>query len=188
MTLVAYPAPPPPRVVLADFETWVVPENLVCGVAASFHNWEPRQFGAFLRWVGGGRDGAPPPALRLDHRAHRFLPSGVMSADVGACLDWASVPASGDFPGGLVVLAALHPEYAPAILAGMRHSGGWTAMSVGGVKEGFPDQPAATDLWIHEVSLCRRGQQADEGALVLGTGPRAGAIWELLSGEPVGVT
>lgn len=151
-------------------------DHLVCGLAASLRDWEPRQFGRFLAWCGGSRDGEPMHLL-ADHQRWLFTPHGKVSAVLGRCLQFAAVPACGDFPGGLLVLAGLDPGRAAGVLASMR-AGRWTAMSVGGVTHG-------DDLWCAEVSLVRAGQQADPGALVIGTGRDAVAAWELLAGSPV---
>lgn len=152
---------------------------MVVGVAASLHDWRPEQFTRFLGWWDAGHDGESL-ALRVNHEPHRYTPGGVVAADVGVCRQFASVPAGGAFPGGLVVLGELYTERAPHILADMRYRDGWGAMSVSGVRE-------RGDLWVVEVSLCRRGEQADEGALVLGAGREAASVWELLTGQPAAV-
>ena len=172
MALVAPASPPVERWEPAAGD--VDPEHLVCGLAASLRLCEPRQFGAFLDWHGGGRYGEPPIPLRCDHQRWRA------SRDMGVCLEFASVPAAGDFPGGLVVLAALHPDFAPSLLRDMRR-GQWLAMSAAGVEDHFPGERG--DLLLTEVSLVSRiGEQADPGALVIGTGRGAAAAWELLTG------
>jgi hypothetical protein len=160
-------------------------DYLVCGLAASLRDWQPRQFAQFIGWCGGSRDGKPgePVDLLADHQRWLFTPRGRVDAAVGRCLRFAAVAASGDFPGGLLVLAGLSPERAAQVLASMR-AGQWGAMSVGGVEHGLPGGPA--DLWPVEVSLVRAGDQADAGALVIGTGRDALAAWELLTGLPAG--
>ena len=163
----------------------VDPEHLVAGLAASYCDWRPDQFSRFLEWCGDGRDGEPRLPLFCDHEQWRFTSHGRESADVGVCLEFAAVPPWTGFPGGLAVLAALHPARAPQILRDMRDRGQWTAMSIGGVASSIGEcQP---DLWVGEVSLTRPGDQADEGALVLGTGPDAAEVWELLTGDPAAV-
>ena len=155
----------------------------MCGLAASLRAWEPRQFARFLDWSSGDRDGEPLLPLRLDHE--RIMVRGAEPADVGTCLQFASVAASGGFPGGLLVLAALHPDFAPSILGGMRSRGQFRALSVRGVEHGLLDRGG--DLWPVEVSLVSKiGDQADPGALVVGTGRDAAAAWELLTGSPAG--
>jgi hypothetical protein len=102
---------------------------------------------------------------------------------VGECLEFAAVPPWDGFPGGGAVLAALHPAWAPQILAGMRGLGQWLAMSVRGWGVSFGE--SRPDLWVGEVSLVSKiGDQVDPGALVLGTGPEAASVWELLTGSP----
>jgi hypothetical protein len=158
------------------------PEHLVLGLAASLREWEPRQFTRFLAWFGGGHDGEPV-ALLCDHEPFGVAPHGRESRAVGECLEFASVPAWGAVPGGLLVLAELYPGRAPGILADMRDRGRWMALSVGGVKDGLPGHPA--DLWPVEVSLVSKvGDQLDPDALVIGTGPGAVTAWELLTGSP----
>src|SRR5262245_43735379 len=103
---------------------------MVCGLAASLGCWEARQFAAFLAWMDGGRDGEPLLPLRLNHETARVSSSGVEEANVGECLRFASAPASRGFPGGLLVLACLFPDWAPGIVAGMQARGDWLAMSV----------------------------------------------------------
>jgi hypothetical protein len=155
----------------------VYPEHLVCGLAASLGKWQAPQFSRFVAWVSGGRDGEPLPPLRCDHERYRVTGRGMESGDVGQCLAFASVAAGDGFPGGLLVLGALHPVWAPGILASMGR-GQWAAMSVGGVQHG-------DDLWPVEVSLVSRmGDQADPNALIIGTGPAAASAWELPSGSP----
>src|SRR6266566_3846783 len=102
------------------------PEHLVCGLAASLSGggWQPDQFARFLAWFGGGHDGEPVPVL-CDHEPFQVTPHGRESRAVGECLEFASVPARGAFPGGLLVLAELFPGWAPGILAGMRDRGQW---------------------------------------------------------------
>jgi hypothetical protein len=151
-------------------------------VAASLREWEPRQFAAFLAWMDGGRDGEPRPVMRCDHNPLSVTSRGAEPAAAGECLRFASVPAQGDFPGGLLCLAELDPRYAQSILGGMRSRGQWTAMSVGGVTHGLGG--GHDDLWLAEVSLVRAGDQADPGALVIATGADAAAVWELLAGGP----
>jgi hypothetical protein len=156
----------------------VDPEHLVCGLAASLHDWEPRQFAAWLRWAG---DGGPLPPLLLDHEPALVTPRGAGPASAGTCLAFASVPPAGIFPGGLVVLAALHPDLAPSVLASMRR-GQWLAMSVRGGEDHFRGERG--DLFVTEVSLVSRvGAQADPGALVIDYGRDAALAWELLTGH-----
>jgi hypothetical protein len=175
VALVAYPAEPQIRQLLTDLE--VDPGYLVCGLAASLHSWRPAQFARFLAWHGGGRDGEPALPLRCDHAAVRPMSHGVEAADVGRCLRFASVAASGTFPGGLLVLGVLAEPWAEGIAAAMA-GGQWRAMSVGGVTYD-------ADLWTAEVSLvAKAGDQADEGALVIESGPGAARCWELLTGQP----
>lgn len=167
-----YLVPEPERTVPAAV---VSPEHLVTGLCASLGGWRPDQFEEFLAWFAAGHDGGPLP-LRLDHHKWRTTPRGAEAADVGECLRFASVPASEGFPGGLLVLAALFPDFAPPVLGGMRSYGQWLALSVGGQEYG-------ADLLIREVSLVDKvGNQADPDALVIGTGHRAVAAWELLTG------
>jgi hypothetical protein len=155
------------------------PDRLVCGLCASLGEWESRQFRQFLDWQAFG--GEPVPLL-LDHQPALITPRSAEPANAGTCLGFASVAASGGFPGGLLVLGALHPDSAPSILAGMRR-GQWLAMSVRGVEHGFAGEPG--DLWPVEVSLVSRvGAQLDPSALVLGYGREAASVWELLTGSP----
>jgi hypothetical protein len=161
-------------------------DRLVCGLCASWACWKPVQLEAFLKWFATGRDGAARPPLRADHTAARFYSYGRESGDIGACLDFAAVPGSGHFPGGVLVLAELDADYGASVLASMRGSGQWGAMSIGGLLSTWDDAPDDTtgDVWIREVSLVSRiGDQADPGALVIATGPDALAAWELLTGR-----
>ena len=152
----------------------VDPDALVVGLAASLREWRPDQFTRFLGWFGHGADGEQVP-LRCDHEPWLITLQGRLPRDVGRCLRFASVPPAGDFPGGLLVLAGLYRGFAPSILRDMRR-GQWMAMSVGGVRYD-------ADLWLVEVSLVARvGDQADPGALVIGTGRDAADAWELLTG------
>jgi hypothetical protein len=160
------------------------PEHLVCGLAASLSGgaWRPDQFTRFLAWFGGGHDGEPVQLL-CDHERWQVTPHGRESRAVGECLAFASVPAVGEVPGGLLVLAGLYPERAGQILADMRHRGRWLAMSVRGAEHGIPGRPG--DLWVCECSLVSRaGEQLDPSALVLAHGREAASVWELLTGSP----
>ena len=163
----------------------VNPDYLVTGLCASLRDWRPDQFTRFLGWLDAGRDGEPPVPLRLDHRTHLFTSRGGEPANVGECLKFRSVPATADgFPGGLLVLGVLYPDFAPGILGGMRQ-GEWLAMSVRGAEHAYPGRSDG-DLWLGEVSLVSRvGDQLDADALLLGHGPGAVTVWELLSGEAV---
>jgi hypothetical protein len=160
--------------------TDVNPDHLVLGLAASLGAWQPHQFTRFLAWHDSGRDGEPALPLRLNHEPAWITSHGAEPAAMGECLAFRSVPAGDSFPGGLLVLAVLYPEWAPPVLGGMR--GEWKAMSVGGAEHAAPGE--AGDLWLAEVSLVSKiGEQADEDALVIRTGRGAVTAWELLTGE-----
>lgn len=149
---------------------------MICGIAASLLCWQPANFTAFLTWVKGDRDGLPAPVLRHDHVKRNYTSHGPESADIGICLAFAAIPPIGEHPGGLGVLAELDPIHAPGILAAMRGLGQWGAMSIGAAH----DQRTG-DVYPAEVSLVTRGQQADEGALVIDYGATALRTWEFLT-------
>jgi hypothetical protein len=171
------PQPSEPRDLPPD------PQNLVCGLACSLANWRPDELEN-----AAARSGDRVP-LRCNHEDFAAVISGPGAADVGRVLRLAYVPPTGDgLPGGLLVLAEVSAIHAPWILAGMRNRGEWMAMSIRGKTYEWPSDPPGTPraLELHEVSLVSRvGEQADENALVLGSGPAALTVWELLTGEAV---
>jgi hypothetical protein len=178
VALVAPASPPAERWEPAAAD--VDPEHLVCGLAASLggSGWRPDQFSRFLDWCAYGGELLP---LLLDHQPALITPRSAEPATAGTCLKFASVAPAGDFPGGLLVLAALRPDFAPSILGSMRSHHQWMALSVRGVEYGLLAHGG--DLWFFEVSLVSKiGDQADPGALVIGTGRDAAAVWELLTG------
>jgi hypothetical protein len=159
------------------------PARAVCGLAASLTSgWTMEELQMAAR---DAREAAPVPMLR-DHRQDLHITGGdAVFADAGRWLRFAAVPGTGDgFPGGLLVLGDLFPPSA-VLLRDMETAGQWLSLSVRGQESRPVSAPPDWPRWLKltEISLVDRiGNQRDPDALVIGTGPGALTVWELLTG------
>jgi hypothetical protein len=160
------------------------PARLVCGLAASlsYGKWTLEELQICAR---AAQEAAPVP-MRRNHQQDLHVSGGVAFTDTGRWLRFAAVPGTGDgFPGGLVTLGEVYPVSAGLLRA--MAIGQWMCLSIRGEEERVLSDPADWPgiLRLSEVSLVDHiGNQADPDALVLGSGPGALTVWELLTGQP----
>ncbi len=154
-------------------------DRLVCGLAVPFNEPPERDDAAqftreqFELWLDLLGELAVP--LMIQHQA--VVDGHGVTQSIGAARWFTLLDADPPRPAGLLVLAEVdRTPVGDGVLRAVEHGG------LGGLSIRVTYEPGG-HAWVHEISLVHDPGFAQ--ARVVGVGPRALTVWELLGGAPV---